>query len=47
LRVVKLDQIVVDGTKIKTYASKHAAMSCSQMEKEERRLRKGIVCYFV
>ena len=44
---MKLDQIVADGTKIKAHASKHAVMSCGRMEKEERRLREDIVCYFV
>ena len=44
--LVKLDQVAVDGTKIKAYASKHAAMSYGRMEKEERRLREDIAHYF-
>jgi len=44
--LVKLDQVAVDGTKIKAYASKHAAMSYGRMEKEEKRLHEEITRYF-
>lgn len=37
--LVKLGQVAIDGTKIKAYASKHAAMSYGRMRKEEERLR--------
>ena len=40
--LVKLNQVAVDGTKIKANASKHSAMSCARMKKEENRLRKEI-----
>ena len=44
--LVKLGQVALDGTKIKAYASKHAAMSYARMQEEERRLREEIERYF-
>lgn len=43
--LVKLDQIAIDGTKIKANASKHSAMSYARMQKEEERLTKLINDY--
>jgi transposase len=40
--LVTLNHVSVDGTKIKTNASKHAAMSYSYMQKEEQRLSQEI-----
>jgi len=40
--LVKLNQVAIDGTKIKANASKHSAMSYAYMKKEEERLRKEI-----
>ncbi|WP_324668725.1 transposase [Geochorda subterranea] len=40
--LVKLGQVALDGTKIKAYASKHAAMSYARMQQEEQRLREAI-----
>jgi len=40
--LVKLNHVVLDGTKIKANASKHSAMSYARMEKEEERLRREI-----
>jgi len=44
--MVKLGQVAIDGTKLKANASKHKAMSYARMEKEEKRLREEIRCYF-
>ena len=43
--LVRLNQIAVDGTKIKASASKHSAMSYARMKKEEDRLTKYINSY--
>lgn len=43
--LVKLGHVAIDGTKVKAYASKHAAMSYGRMEKEEQRLREEIERY--
>lgn len=43
--LVKLEQIAVDGTKIKANASKHSAMSYARMQKEEERLTRFINDY--
>jgi uncharacterized protein YdeI (YjbR/CyaY-like superfamily) len=43
--LVRLNQIAVDGTKIKANASKHSAMSYARMKKEEDRLTKYINDY--
>ena len=43
--LVRLNQIAVDGTKIKASASKHSAMSYARMKKEEDRLTKYINDY--
>lgn len=40
--LVKLNQVAVDGTKIKANASKHSAMSYAYMKKEEERLRQEV-----
>jgi len=40
--LVKLEQIAIDGTKIKANASKHSAMSYARMKKEEERLDRMI-----
>lgn len=40
--LVKLNQIAIDGTKIKAHASKHSAMSYSYMKNEEDRLTRQI-----
>lgn len=40
--LIKLNQIAIDGTKIKANASKHSAMSYAYMKKEEERLQKEI-----
>ena len=45
-KLVKLGQVAIDGTKLKANASKHKAMSYARMEKEEKRLREEIRCYF-
>jgi Sec-independent protein translocase protein TatA len=44
--LVKLGQVAIDGTKIKAYASKHAAMSYGRMKVEEERLRREVERYF-
>ena len=44
--VMKLGQVAIDGTKVKAYASKHAAMSYGRLVKEEQRLRGEIARYF-
>lgn len=44
--LVKLGPVAIDGTKVKAYASKHAAMSYGRMGKEEQRLREEIARYF-
>ena len=43
--LVKMNQVAVDGTKIKANASKHSAMSYGYMVKEEERLKKSIQDY--
>lgn len=43
--LVKLGQVALDGTKIKAYASKHAAMSYARMQEEEQRLREEFERY--
>lgn len=43
--LVKLEQIAIDGTKIKASASKHSAMSYARMKKEEERLTQIINSY--
>ena len=43
--LVKLEQIAIDGTKIKANASKHSAMSYARMKKEEERLTHIINSY--
>jgi len=40
--LVKLRHVAIDGTKIKANVSKHSAMSCGYMKKEEQRLREEI-----
>jgi transposase len=42
---IKMNQVAVDGTKIKANASKHSAMSYGYMVKEEERLKKSIQDY--
>jgi len=44
--LVKLNQIAIDGTKIKANASKHKAMSYARMKKEEQRLKQEIEEFF-
>jgi len=44
--MVRLGQVAIDGTKLKANASKHKAMSCARMKKEEKRLSEEIRQYF-
>lgn len=44
--LVKMEQVAVDGTKIKANASKNKAMSYERMEKEEQRLKTEIEKWF-
>lgn len=43
--LIKLEQVAVDGTKLKANASKHRAMSYGRMAAEESRLREEIERY--
>lgn len=43
--LIKLEQVAIDGTKIKANASKHSAMSYGRMSIEESRLREDIEQY--
>lgn len=43
--IVEMNQVAVDGTKIKANASKHSAMSYGYMVKEEERLKKSVQDY--
>lgn len=44
--LIKLNQVAIDGTKVKANASKHSAMSYGRMSSEESRLREEIEQYF-
>lgn len=43
--LIKLEQVAIDGTKLKANASKHSAMSYGRMNAEESRLRQEIEQY--
>jgi len=43
--LLKLNQVAVDGTKVKANASKHSAMSYKRMSQEEKRLEEEIAAY--